>query len=366
MRTWAGVDRPVIAIIRIYVYTNEVALASLRPVTPSPPLARVELYRLLSDPERLQILALCEAEELSIGELSALLEDSQPQVSRKVGPLREGHLLEARRDGTRTWLKTVTGRSADPVLADALAEGQRLCLADGSLSRIPAVVAAREETGRALFEDPATGGATAAELPPTVHLAHLAALAPLLPGRALAVDVGTGEGALLEVLAPLYDRVIAVDRSRARLARCAQRIAERGFHHVSLFPGSYDDSALVERVDAAGGADLVFAARTLHHASRPLLALQAFARLLRRGGHLVVLDYLPHPDEGLRESQGDVWLGFEPKALSAQIASAGLQSVGEVSLPPAFHREGFDSHLSWHAWVARRPLSPPTNEPIDE
>ncbi len=330
------------------------SLAPKRPTAPR--LARVELYRLLADPDRLRTLALCAEEELSVGELGLLLTESQPQVSRKAAPLRQAGLLEARRDGTRTWLAASPGlAAADPVVADALREGKRLCLADGSLSRIPGVVAAREETGQALFEAVKDAAPTLPAAAPTVQLAHLASLSPLLPGRALAVDVGTGDGQLLDVLAPLYDRVLAVDRSRARLARCAARVAERGFHHVSLFQGSYDDAALVERVDAAGGADLVFASRTLHHASRPAQAVAALARLLRPGGHLAVLDYLPHQDESMREAQGDVWLGFSPEELSAHLAAAGLRPVSEVALPPSFHRDGPDAHLPWQAVVAQRP-----------
>ncbi|MFZ5468409.1 MAG: ArsR/SmtB family transcription factor [Myxococcota bacterium] len=332
--------------------------SSAKPL-PSPRSGRVELYRLLSDEGRLQLLALCAEEELSIGELGALVNDSQPQVSRRVAPLRQAGLLEARKDGTRTWLKT-TLLDGDPVLADALEEGRRLCHADGSLARIPKIVAAREESGRAFFEE-ATPQAisTEGELFPLAHLAHLAALAPLLPGRSLAVDVGTGEGALLDVLVPLFERVIAVDRSRARLARCAARVAQRGYAHVSLFPGSYDDADLIQRVDAAGGADLVFASRTLHHASRPAQAISSFARLLKKGGHLLVLEYLPHDDESMRSSQGDVWLGFSPRELFSQLAAAGLERVGEVVLPPAFFRGGPDAHLSWHAAVARRPFERP-------
>jgi DNA-binding transcriptional ArsR family regulator len=332
-----------------------VATAStLRPSTARLP--RVELYRVLADSGRLQILALCAAEELSVGELGEVLRESQPQVSRKVAPLREAGLLEARRDGTRTWLKAVEDGEREAVIGDALEEGRRLCLKDGSLARLPKVLAAREETGRAFFEEQPGDALAAGGLPDPAHLAHLAALSPLLPGRALAIDVGTGEGALLDVLAPLYERVIAVDRSRSRLARCATRVAERGFHHVSLFPGSYDDVALVERVDAAGGADLVFAARTLHHASRPAQAIASFARLLRKGGHLAVLDYLSHDDERLRE-QGDVWLGFSSKDLAGHFQAAGLELVGEVAIPIAYHREGPDAALDWHALIARRPLS---------
>lgn len=315
----------------------------------SPP-GRVELYRLLSEPGRLQVLALCAEEELSIGELSALLDDSQPQLSRKVSALREGGLVESRKDGTRTWVRTVRDARADPVVADAIEEGRRLCLADGSLGRVPQVVAAREDSGRHLFEVPATNAVPSSP----EHLAHLAALAPLLPGHRLAIDVGTGEGLLLDVLAPLYQRVLAVDRSRAQLARVSERVASRGFHHVSLYPGSYDDAALVERVDGMGGADLVFAGRTLHHASKPASAVQSFARLLKKGGHLVVLDYLSHTDDSLRTAHGDVWLGFSPQDISAWLREAGLETLAQIPIPPAWHPEGPDRALTWHAVVARK------------
>ncbi len=321
---------------------------------------RVDLFRIFAEPDRLQVLALCADEELSVSELATLLNDSQPQVSRKVAPLREAGLLEARRDGTRIFLRTIREvAEADPVVADAQAEGRRLCLVDGSLARVPGIIAAREDHGRSHFEVAAAPAQVTASSSPE-HLAHLAALAPLMPGRQLAIDVGTGDGLVLDVLAPLYQRVIAVERSRAQLARVSDRVASRGFHHVSLFSGSYDDSALLERVDAAGGADLVFAGRTLHHASRPGQAIASFARLLRRGGHLVVLDYLPHANDELRGDSGDVWLGFPSDGLKRFFDAAGLTEVGTVSIPSAFHPTGPDAALSWHGWVAQKPhlLSP--------
>lgn len=330
--------------------------ASARAVRSRPRVARIELFRLLADQARLQILALCEEEELSVGELALLLKDSQPQISRKVGPLKQAGLLDARREGTRTFLKVRAAGTADPVIADAMQEGRRLCLEDGSLARVPEVIVAREESGRALFDVTAAAQpAPAAELASPASLAHLSALSLLLPGRSLAVDVGTGEGMLLDVLAPLYGRVIAVDRSPAQLASCARRVAARGFTNVSLFQGSFEDVSLLERVEAAGGADLVYASRTLHHASRPAQAIKGFGRLLKRGGHLVLLDYLPHADDTMRERHGDAWLGFAPRELRSHLEAAALQVVGESSVPAAFHREGHDAHLDWHVIVARRP-----------
>ncbi len=321
---------------------------------PLPP--RVELFRLFTEPGRLQVLALCAQEELSVGELALALQDSQPQVSRKVSALRDAGLLEARKDGAKVFLRLPTGtETADTVVGAAISEGRRLCLEDGSLARVPGLIAAREDEGRELFES-ASPTLQAAPTSPE-HLAHLAALAPLLPNRHLALDIGTGDGLLLDVLAPLYQRVIAVDRSRAQLARVSERIAARGFHHVSLFAGSHDDAALWERVDSLGGADLVFAGRTLHHASQPQRAVENFARLLKKGGHLIVLDYLPHAVEALRTEHGDVWSGFRSESMVQFFTGAQLVPISEVDIPTAFHRQGPDALLQWRAWVAVKPLT---------
>src|SRR5512147_1672981 len=96
--------------------------------------SRADLFRLLGDEDRLRLLALCAAEELTVGELATLLGESQPQVTRKSQPLRDAGLLHARRDGTRTLLKAE--RSADPVVVAALDAGRALCQADGSLDQV--------------------------------------------------------------------------------------------------------------------------------------------------------------------------------------------------------------------------------------
>lgn len=284
---------------------------------------RADLFRLLGDEDRLRLLALCAEEELTVGELATLLGESQPQVTKKSQPLREVGLLSSRRDGTRTLLKADV--DPDPVLDAAILEGRTLCSKDGSLARVPRIVAQREELSRRLFEQPA--GETEPAPPAEASLlAWASLLAPLLPGHALAVDIGTGEGALLPLLSPIYERVIAVDRSPARLARCGSRIASWGLPNVRLREGSVDDSSLAEEIDRLGGADLVVMARMLVHASRPQDVLAAATRLLRPGGHLALVDYLPHDDESLRE-QGHVWLGFEPSKLRTWLEAVKLTPV---------------------------------------
>ncbi|MDB4961502.1 MAG: Transcriptional regulator, ArsR family / Methyltransferase fusion [Myxococcales bacterium] len=287
---------------------------------------RADLFRLLGDEDRLRLLALCAEEELTVGELASLLGESQPQITKKSQPLREVGLLSARRDGTRTLLRAqVTDR--DVIVDAALEEGRVLCSKDGSLAKVASIVAAREELSRRFFDglEP-SAEPEVARTADTELLAWLPMIAPLLPGRALAIDVGTGEGTLLPLLSPLYERVIAVDRSPARLARCAARITSFGLPNVRLREGDVEDPGLAEEIGQRGGADLVVMARVLHHAARPQDAITAATRLLRAGGQLILVDYLPHDDEAMRE-QGDVWLGFEPMKLRTWLDAASLDSV---------------------------------------
>ena len=95
------------------------------------------------------------------------------------------------------------------------------------------------------------------------------------------------------------------------------------------------------------GADVVVAARVLHHAPLPRETLKALAALLRPGGALLLLDYARHADEALRDAQADVWMGFDPRELEEFARDAGLQNVRAKELPRGLFQNGVDGHLSW-------------------
>jgi ArsR family transcriptional regulator len=314
---------------------------------------RWELYRLLSEPVRLRLLALAAEEELTIGELAELIGEAQPKVSRHLKGLRAAHLLSVRRQGTRTLVRLADAINDDPVVRDALAAGRNLCRADGSLRRVAEVVEARDVAVR-MFFDAAPGDAPIEHLPRELP-AYLSAVGMLLPRRRLAIDVGTGSGGLLDVIAPVFDRVIALDRSEAQLALARERLSRRGYGHVEVRRTEYDDPSLRLDVESAGGADVVFASRVLHHAPKPAIAMQALSRLARPGGALVVIDYAPHEDERLREHQADLWLGFAPAELVRYAASAGLEGVVVHAIPSRRCGDGPDGHLDWQVMCARRP-----------
>ncbi|HVY48466.1 MAG TPA: metalloregulator ArsR/SmtB family transcription factor [Minicystis sp.] len=323
--------------------------------------ARWELYRLLAEPVRPRLLALAAAEELAVGELAELLREGQPKVSRHAAALREAGLLAARKQGTWTLLRLAPRADADPVVADAVAAGTESCRADGTLARVDDVLRAREDATREFF---ARGGRPAHPGPPFEIAAYLAALAPLLRHADLAVDAGTGEGQMLEVLAPIFHRVIALDRSDAQLELAAERVKRRQLANVTLVRGEIDGpevkAAVKKHAGARAGADVVIAARVLHHAKAPARAMRGLAELARpakpgvEGGAVAVLDYEAHDDEALRDQEADLWLGFEPRELKRLAKDAGLVDVTVRRLPAAWQGEGPDRHLAWQLLVGFR------------
>ena len=311
---------------------------------------RWELYRVLSEPSRLRLLALAAEEELAIGELAVLLGESQPNVSRHIAPLKTAGLVVSRKQGTRALVRLAEAASADPVVADALASGRALCEADGSLARIAEVLRDRDAVAREFFAQAQATGASAEPAPLDANAAYVAALARLLPERELAVDAGTGDGALLDILAPAFERVVAVDRSEVQLDRARARVAARAFGNVRLLKLDIGAPELREHVGA--GANVVFASRLLHHAPRPVDLLRQLASLARPGGAVVVIDYARHDDEAMRD-EADLWLGFEPEELRRIARDANLDDADVVRLPTAWCGRGKDSHLPWQVLVAR-------------
>lgn len=310
---------------------------------------RWELYRILAEPLRLRLLALAAEEELAIGELAALLSESQPNVSRHVAALKQAGLVLVRRQGTRAFVRMAEAAAADPVVADALGSGRALAEADGGLGRIADVLRERDLVAREFFARETENNRAEESVDATA--AYVAALAHLLPERNLAVDAGTGDGALIDILAPAFERVVAVDRSAAQLDRARARVTRRSFDNVQLLKAELGAPELRDHVGK--GADVVFASRLLHHAPRPVDLVRQLALLAHEGGAVVIIDYARHDDESMRD-EADLWLGFDPVELRRFAEDAGLSGAEVFRLQAAWCGGGKDRHLPWQIMVARR------------
>ena len=79
--------------------------------------SQLHLFHGLADPTRLRIIALLRVMELAIGELAAVLEQSQPRVSRHVRILVDAGILVRQREGGWVFLRVAAGAGIDALLA---------------------------------------------------------------------------------------------------------------------------------------------------------------------------------------------------------------------------------------------------------
>lgn len=296
---------------------------------------------------RLRILCLLEAAELTVSELTAILGQSQPRVSRHLRLLVEAGLAVRQREGAWAFF-----RLAEPGGALAREWLRHLDPDDPAVNadrvRLDTVREARRRQAAAYFAAHAADWdqIRALHAPEERVEAALVAMIGARPYRNL-LDLGTGAGAMLELLAPRAARAVGVDQSAAMLALARARIDGAHLRHVSLRQGDIY-APPVER----GAYDLVVIHQVLHFLDDPARALAEAARALMPGGHLVVVDFAAHGQEFLRDEFAHRRLGFAPGEIEAHLAEAGLANIRSERVPPA---KGEAGKLTVVLWIAEDP-----------
>ncbi len=166
------------------------------------------------------------------------------------------------------------------------------------------------------------------------------------PFRSL-LDLGTGTGRMLELLAPRAARAVGVDQSAAMLALARSRIDQATLRHVSLRQGDIY-AAPVER----DFYDLVVIHQVLHFLDDPARALNEAALALKSGGRLAVVDFVAHEQEFLRADFAHRRLGFAAKEIEGYLGEAGLVAVRSELVPPGANESG---KLTVALWLAEDP-----------
>jgi ubiquinone/menaquinone biosynthesis C-methylase UbiE len=154
-------------------------------------------------------------------------------------------------------------------------------------------------------------------------LAHT--LISLLPPLTVA-DLGAGEGTLSQLLAKRARKVIAIDSSPKMVEFGSGLAKKHGFKNLEYRLGDIEDPPI-----AKNSIDLAILSQALHHAIHPERAIDAARRILKRGGHLVILDLLSHRFEKARELYADHWLGFSEVKLHQLLEKSAFREI-EVSV----------------------------------
>ena len=296
---------------------------------------------------RLRILSLLAEAELAVSELMAILGQSQPRVSRHLKLLVEAGLAVRRREGAWAFF-----RLADDGGVFARDLVSRLDPNDPTLSadrtRLEATRAARRQQAAAYFAERAADWdkIRALHAPEERVEAALVAMIGDRPFRDL-LDLGTGTGRMLELLAPRAARAVGVDQSAAMLALARSRMDEAGLRHVLLRQGDIYAPPV-----EPNSYDLVVIHQVLHFLDDPARALKEAARALRAGGRLAVVDFDAHQEEFLRADFAHRRLGFPLAEIEGYLAEAGLVEIRSRRVPP---EPGESGKLTVALWLAEDP-----------
>jgi ubiquinone/menaquinone biosynthesis C-methylase UbiE/DNA-binding transcriptional ArsR family regulator len=284
--------------------------------------ATLKFLRALSDPTRLRILALVEADELSVHELQEVTRLAQSRISTHLGLLQESGLVESRREGKRTFYKLAPQSQGVGLEFVQLAIRGARELPEHSSDQInlKRVLGLRNEQAQVYFNQIA-GRFDRVYGPGRSWQAFGHLLLRVLPPLEVA-DLGSGEGLISELLARRCRKVIAVDNSEKIVAFGASKAKKNQIKNLEFRLGNLEDPPIPNE-----SVDLVILSQALHHAVDPLVAIRSAFRILRPGGQVLILDLAQHRFERAHELFGDHWLGFAESDLHHWLESAGFKNV---------------------------------------
>jgi ArsR family transcriptional regulator len=277
--------------------------------------------RAIAEPTRLRLVALCAAGEWCVSDLTEILGQSQPRLSRHLKLLCEAGVLVRQAEGANAWFRLAQvgpGAALAAAALAALTEDHPQLAADRRRAAARAAERARE--AHAAFQDnpAAWDEMRALDLPArAIEEALLARLPHGRLGRVL--DIGCGTGRMMALLSPTADTVLGIDLSRQMLALARTRIAEQGLANCTVRQA---DMAAIPLPDAS--FDIVVLCMVLHYADEPAAVLAEAARLVAPGGAVAVIDLAPHARDDLIRRLAHTTPGLSTAAISRPLSAAGL------------------------------------------
>ncbi len=313
--------------------------------------ALLAMLRAAGDPTRLRLLLTLREAELTVSELTQILGQSQPRVSRHLKLLCDAGLLERFKEGSWVFYRAADkGEGGElgttlATLAESHGESR-----DADRRKLSQVRETRAAQAAAFFKANATDWERIRSLhAPDADVEH--ALVESADREAPVdslLDAGTGTGRMLELLSPHIRRGVGVDVSADMLAIARDRLTRAHVQHCQVRL-----SDVFRMPFATGTSDNGFDAalfhQVLHYLDDPQAALAEAARVLRPGGRLLIVDFAPHDLEFLRSELAHRRLGFADKEVQGWFEALNLKPVDSLAIAP---HSGGQGKLIVKIWVA--------------
>jgi ArsR family transcriptional regulator len=297
----------------------------------------VGALRAAGEATRLRLLALLADGEHSVKDLTEILGQSQPRVSRHLKLLADAGLVTRNAEGAWAYYRLAdTAEAADlgRWLVKRLDEDDRERAEDRT--RRDAVRSSQQAQAAAYFAKVAGRWDELRQLHVPEEAVEKAILA-VVKGMVvdLLLDIGTGTGRMLELLGGHYRRGIGIDASREMIAVARAKLGAVGVAHAQVRLGDIADLD-----GSAGLADLIVIHQVLHYFDDPGRALVQARRALKPGGEMLIVDFAPHGLEFLRSDHAHRRLGLSEAQMAGWARAADLAVASLKRLPPAHDGDG--------------------------
>ncbi|MGI9316231.1 MAG: ArsR/SmtB family transcription factor [bacterium] len=304
--------------------------------------------RAAGESTRLRILAALKHSELTVSELTMVLDQSQPRVSRHLKLLCDSGLLERYQEGAWVFHR-ISDREGVGEVSRGLLE--LINLSDAELER-------DQQKLREIRQEKTRLAATYF----SQHAAEWDSIRERMVSDAdverkliervcdreidLFLDLGTGTGRILEILAPYVRKGIGYDLSREMLNVARSNLENAGVSNCTVRRSDIHSIGLNDNC-----ADVITIHQVLHYCDNPEQVVRESGRLLKPGGQLLIVDFLPHDLEFLRERHAHQRLGFAKSTLKQWCRQYGFGHIKHESLE-ARHSANFDQTLTVGLWSA--------------
>ena len=309
---------------------------------------------------RLRLLALLSRNELTVSELTWILGQSQPRVSRHLKLLSEAHLVDRIQEGAWAFYRLADRGPATKILAAlvALLPGDDPDL-NRDYQRLEAVKRDRAQAASAYFGEIAESWDRIRDLyvaESDVEQAMLAAAGDRAIDTLL--DLGTGTGRILQVFAERIGRGLGIDASREMLSVARANLAKHHSGHCQVRHGDIYNLSV-----PAGSMDVVTIHHVLHFLDDPATAIAQAAEALRPRGRLLIVDFAPHSLEMLRSDYAHRRLGFDDAEVTAWCLAAGLEDLRVEHLTVTGANDA--EKLTVSLWTSRQRADAPAHYQLD-
>ena len=304
-----------------------------------------------SEATRLRLLFLLARSELTVSDLTAILGQSQPRISRHLKLLSDAGVIERFPEGAWVYYRLVdTGPGSN--LARSL-----LASLDGSdpqlvrdMERLEQVRKSHADQANEYFD----ANVKQWDALRARHVAEDAvetAMLNVIGDRRFNahLDVGTGTGRILELFSTHVERSVGIDANPKMLSVARNKLSDSG---VAAQVRQADVYNLAPQGNLLNTVyDLITIHQVLHFLDDPALALSEISRVAGAGSTLLIADFASHGLEFMRAEYAHRRLGFSDEQMFGWLENVGFSDFGTIKLEP---ETVSGEELTVQIWTAKK------------